>query len=60
MEYIINHSESTIVFVSAANFPKFVRALPKAKERLKTLVYWGLEDEASAKARTQQQRQICL
>ena len=47
IEYIISHSESTIVFTSALNFPKLAQALPKVKEQLKTVVYWGKADSAN-------------
>jgi len=41
IEFIINHSESSIVFVSSDKMPALVKALPKTKDVLKTIVYWG-------------------
>ena len=40
VEFILNHSESKIAFVSADKLPKLVSALPKCPG-LKTVVYWG-------------------
>ncbi|GMH34395.1 hypothetical protein BSKO_02229 [Bryopsis sp. KO-2023] len=46
IEYIINHSESQIVFVASAKLAKFIAALPEVKSTIKTVVYWGNVDEA--------------
>lgn len=46
IEYIVNHSESQIVFVAATKMAKFVAALPECKATVKTVVYWGKADEA--------------
>lgn len=46
VEYILNHSESTICFVSVVNLPKLAKALPKVNDQLKTIVYWGKADSA--------------
>jgi len=48
VEYIINHSETSMVFVSATNLPKLESALPEVKGFIKTVVYWGTENKESA------------
>ena len=48
MEYIINHSESSILFVSKEKLDTVIQALPKAHKGLKTLVYWGTHDQNHA------------
>lgn len=40
IEYIVNHSESTAVFVATAKMATLVTAIPKCKG-VKTVVYWG-------------------
>lgn len=41
VEFTLNHSESSVVFVSAEKLPTLVAALPAVHGGLKTLVYWG-------------------
>ena len=41
VEFTLNHSESSIVFVSAEKLPTLVAALPAVHGGLKALVYWG-------------------
>lgn len=53
VEFIINHSESAIVFTSAANLPKLVKALPSIQDQLKTVVYWGKPDAQSERVSLQ-------
>ena len=53
VEFIITHSESTIVFAAALNLPKLVKALPKVNDTLKTVVYWGPKDASSEQASRQ-------
>ena len=51
VEFILNHSESSVAFASADKLPKLAEALPKCKG-LKTLIYWGEgAEEALAAAR---------
>ncbi|KAK9817123.1 hypothetical protein WJX72_009841 [[Myrmecia] bisecta] len=52
IEYIVHHSEATIVFVSTAKFGQLVQALPAIKDRVKTVVFWGegAGDAANRKA----------
>lgn len=45
IEYIINHSESTVAFTAALKLPTLVAALPKCPN-LKTVVVWGKVDAA--------------
>lgn len=50
VEFIINHSESSILFVARDKLPTVIAALPKAHKGLKTLVYWGTHDERHSEA----------
>ena len=50
VEFIINHSESSILFVAKDKLSTVIQALPKAHKGLKTLVYWGTHDEQHAEA----------
>lgn len=45
IEYIINHSEAVIAFVAASKLPALAKALPKTKDTLKAVVYWGTGNE---------------
>ena len=45
MEFIINHSESSILFVAKDKLSTVIQTLPNAHKGLKTLVYWGTHDE---------------
>lgn len=50
IEYIINHSESSLVFTQTEKFPMLVKALPKVARQLKAVVYWGKGDAADIQA----------
>ena len=50
VEFIINHSESSVVFVSRDKLDTLLKALPAAHKGLTTLVYWGTRDETSPDA----------
>jgi len=51
VEFILNHSESSVAFASADKLPKLAEALPKCKG-VKTIVYWGaVAEEALAAVR---------
>ena len=50
VEYIINHSDSSILFVSKEKLDTVIQALPKAHKGLKTLVYWGTHNQDHAGA----------
>ena len=52
IEFIINHAEAAVAFVSTEKLPNLVKALPKTKEILKTIVYWGEGNKASIEVRT--------
>lgn len=47
IEYIVNHSESCIVFVQSEKMEMLTKALPKVSEIVKTVVYWGKGSEDS-------------
>ena len=51
IEFIINHSESSITFVSTEKLPALATALAKTKDMLKTVIYWGAGHPASVEAR---------
>ena len=52
IEFIINHSESSITFVSTEKLPALAKALSKTTEVLKTVIYWGAGHPASVEARS--------
>ncbi|EFJ51208.1 hypothetical protein VOLCADRAFT_73402 [Volvox carteri f. nagariensis] len=52
VEYIINHSESVAAFCSTQKLPALVKALPRTKETLKSVIYWGPGKEDAIKAAT--------
>lgn len=47
VEYIINHSESCVVFLDGVNISKLEKALPKIKGYIKNVIYWGKADQES-------------
>jgi long-chain acyl-CoA synthetase len=49
VEYIVKHSESTIVFAQAEKLGMLVKALPRCTDLIKTVVYWGTTDDATTK-----------
>jgi acyl-CoA synthetase (AMP-forming)/AMP-acid ligase II len=51
IEYIIHHSEASVVFTQSEKFPMLLKALPMVKDRIKTVVYWGPENAAAAEVR---------
>ncbi|KXZ49465.1 hypothetical protein GPECTOR_21g691 [Gonium pectorale] len=53
IEYIVNHSEAVAAFTSTEKLPALVKALPKTKETLKVVVYWGAGNEAAVKTATE-------
>jgi len=57
IEFIINHAEASVAFVATEKLPNLVKALPKTKEVLKTVVYWGEGNKAAIEVGT---RDFCL
>lgn len=45
--YIVEHASCNIIFVSALKFPALCEALPKLKELVHTVVFWGQGDQLS-------------
>ena len=41
MQYTVNHSETSIVFIEASKFAPLSKAIPKIKGNVSTVVYWG-------------------
>jgi len=50
IEYIIDHSESVLVFVDTKKLPMLAKAISKTGEQFKHVVYWGPGDEAAIQA----------
>lgn len=48
IEYIINHSEASVVFAASDKLANLAKALPHVLELVKTVVYWGAGDQAAA------------
>jgi len=52
VEYIVTHSESTVVFASAAKVPTLVKSLDAIKDKVTTIVIWGDVDGKAVQAVT--------
>ncbi|GAB4815489.1 hypothetical protein N2152v2_002535 [Parachlorella kessleri] len=50
VEYIISHSESSVVFLAASKLPVLAKALPKVLDNVKTIVFWGPVDANAEQA----------
>ena len=51
IEFIIKHSEATIVFVASDKAANLAKALPLCKELVKTVVFWGPKDAGVTRVR---------
>ena len=47
VEYTVNHAETEVIFVQATKFPQLTKAVPKIKQTVQTIIYWG-ESSSSA------------
>jgi long-chain acyl-CoA synthetase len=41
VEYTVNHSETKLIFIEASKISTLAKAVPKIKDNVKTVVYWG-------------------
>ena len=48
IEYIVTHSEATIVFVASDKIANLAAALPHVNGQVKNVVYWGAANPAAA------------
>lgn len=46
IEYIVRHSEATLVFAQSAKLARLEKALPQIKDLVKCVVYWGDSNES--------------
>ena len=46
LQYTVNHSELSVVFLESSKIATLSKALPKVKQNVTTVVYWG--DASSA------------
>ena len=46
MEYTVNHSEASAIFLQGAKFPQLAKAISAIKKNAKVLVYWGEADQS--------------
>lgn len=60
VEYIIGHSEASIVFTSTQKFPLLEKTLHKTKENIKTIVYFGDVTEDSKRTSQAAEREASL
>ncbi|KAK9812539.1 hypothetical protein WJX73_007361 [Symbiochloris irregularis] len=44
VEYTVNHSQASAIFLQGAKFPALAKAIANIKKNAKTLVYWGEAD----------------
>ena len=47
VEFIVNHSETNIIFADGVHLTKLQKAMAKMKANVRNVVYWGKEDEES-------------
>ena len=47
IEFIIKHAEASVAFVATEKLHNLVKALPKPKDVLKTVIYWGEGNKAA-------------
>lgn len=47
VEYTVNHAETEVIFVQATKFPQLTKAVPKIKQTVQAIIYWG-ESSSSA------------
>ena len=57
VEYIIDHAEASTVFTSTQKFPLLEKTLPKTKQHIKTIVYFGdvTEDSKRVSAKAEEE-----
>ena len=60
VEYIIGHSEASIVFTSTQKFPLLEKTLHKTKEYIKTIVYFGDVTEDSKRTSQAAEKEVRL
>lgn len=41
MQYTVNHSETSLIFIEASKIGTLSKAIPKIKGNVRTVVYWG-------------------
>ena len=41
VQYTVNHSETKLIFIEASKISTLAKAVPKIKDNVKTVVYWG-------------------
>lgn len=58
VEYIIGHSEASIVFTSTQKFPLLEKTLHKTKEYIKTIVYFGDVTEDSKRTSQAAEKEV--
>eukprot|EP00210_Caulerpa_lentillifera_P003470 g3311.t1 len=46
IEYIVKHSETTIIFAQSSKLERLEKALPQINDLVKTVVYWGDENQS--------------
>ena len=49
IEFIIHHSEATVVFVASDKAANLAKALPLVQGQVKTVVCWGAKDAGAVK-----------
>ena len=47
LEFIVNHSETSIIFADGIHLTKLQKTMAKIKANVHNVVYWGKEDEAA-------------
>ena len=60
VEFIIDHSEASIVFTSTQKFPLLEKTLPKTKKYIKTIVYFGDVTEDSKRTSQAAEKEVTV
>lgn len=50
LQYTVNHAELSIIFLESAKISTLSKALPKVKQNVKTVVYWGSASSSDVEA----------
>ena len=50
MQYTVNHSETSLIFIEASKIGTLSKAIPKIKGNVRTVVYWGSSSSGDVEA----------
>ncbi len=50
LQYTVNHSETSLIFIEASKIGTLGKAIPKIKNNVRTVVYWGSSSSGDVEA----------